>query len=75
MRALQSLALRFDGKRLAILDQTLLPGAEVWVDVTAPRAMIEAIQSLKVRGAPLLGVAAALCLACIAEAGASQAQL
>ncbi len=75
MRALQSLALRFDGKRLAILDQTLLPGAEVWVDVTAPRAMIEAIQSLKVRGAPLLGVAAALCLACIAESGASQAQL
>lgn len=75
MRALQSLALRFDGKRLSILDQTLLPGAEVWVDVTAPRAMIEAIHSLKVRGAPLLGVAAALCLACIAEAGASLAQL
>jgi methylthioribose-1-phosphate isomerase len=75
MRALQSLALRFDGKRLSILDQTLLPGAEVWVDVTDPRAMIEAIQKLKVRGAPLLGVAAALCLACIAEGGASQAQL
>ncbi len=75
MRALQSLALRFDGKRLSILDQTLLPGAEVWVDVTDPRAMIEAIQKLKVRGAPLLGVAAALCLACIAESGASHAQL
>ncbi len=75
MRALQSLALRFDGKRLSILDQTLLPGAEVWVDVTGPRAMIEAIQKLKVRGAPLLGVAAALCLACIAEGGASHAQL
>ena len=75
MRALNSLALRFDGKRLTILDQTLLPGAEVWVDVTEPRAMIEAIQKLKVRGAPLLGVAAALCLACIAQGGASHAQL
>ncbi len=75
MRALQSLALRFDGKRLSVLDQTLLPHAEIWVDVTEPRAMIEAIQKLKVRGAPLLGVAAALCLACIAETGASQAQL
>ena len=75
MRALQSLALRFDGKRLSILDQTLLPELEVWVDVTGPRAMIEAIQQLKVRGAPLLGVAAALCLACIAEGGASRAQL
>ena len=75
MRALNSLALRFDGKRLTILDQTLLPGAEVWVDVTEPRAMVEAIQKLKVRGAPLLGVAAALCLACIAETGASHTQL
>ncbi len=75
MRALQSLALRFDGKRLSILDQSMLPHAEVWVDVTEPRAMIEAIQKLKVRGAPLLGVAAAMCLACIAETGASHAQL
>ena len=24
-------ALRWDGRRLAILDQTLLPGAEVWL--------------------------------------------
>ena len=75
MRALRSIPLRFDGQRLAILDQTVLPHAEVWVDVTEPRAMVEAIQSLKVRGAPLLGVAAALCLACIAESGASDAQL
>ncbi len=75
MRALQSLALHFDGRRLSILDQTLIPQVEVWVDVTEPRAMVEAIQKLKVRGAPLLGVAAALCLACIAESGASKAQL
>lgn len=75
MISLRSLALRFDGQRLLILDQMLLPQVDVWLDVTEPRAMVEAIQALKVRGAPLLGVAAALCLACVAEGGASTAQL
>lgn len=48
--------------RIALLDQQALPDHAIWVDATAPEAMIAAIQALKVRGAPLIGVAAALCL-------------
>ncbi|MBF2054407.1 MAG: S-methyl-5-thioribose-1-phosphate isomerase [Candidatus Sericytochromatia bacterium] len=48
--------------RIDLLDQQALPDHEVWVDATAPETMISAIRALKVRGAPLIGVAAALCL-------------
>ncbi|HNW99784.1 MAG TPA: S-methyl-5-thioribose-1-phosphate isomerase [Candidatus Cloacimonadota bacterium] len=41
-----------------ILDQTLLPGEERWLEIHDYRNMIEAIKSLRVRGAPLLGLAA-----------------
>jgi methylthioribose-1-phosphate isomerase len=58
-----SLSLRFSEDRLELLDQTLLPFIEHWIDATDPAACIEAIQKLKVRGAPLLGVAAACSLA------------
>ena len=59
---LESLSLRCDGRRLFLLDQSLLPQEECWVDATDPAVMIEAIRSLRVRGAPAIGVAAALCL-------------
>ena len=59
---IQSLSLRFDGNSLEILDQTLLPHQEKWVFVKNPNEMIQQIQSLAVRGAPLIGVAAALSL-------------
>ena len=69
--ALQSLALRHDGQRLWILDQTLLPDQEVWLPGDDPQIMIQHIRRLAVRGAPLIGVAAALSLAAFAESGAS----
>lgn len=59
----ESLSLRLNNNQLSILDQQLLPDQEVWVDVKNPDHMVEIIQSLKVRGAPLIGVAAALSLA------------
>ncbi len=74
MRHLASLGLRSDGRRLSILDQTQLPDREVWLDATGPDAMIGHIQRLSVRGAPLIGVAAALALACLAEQGADAEQ-
>jgi methylthioribose-1-phosphate isomerase len=46
-----------------ILDQTLLPQTEKWLPMNSLEQMIEAIQSLRVRGAPLIGVAASLYLA------------
>jgi methylthioribose-1-phosphate isomerase len=56
-------ALRWDGRRLAILDQTRLPGAEVWLTLEGAADTAQAIRRLAVRGAPLIGVAAAYGLA------------
>ena len=56
-------ALRWDGSGLAILDQTLLPAREAWVTLTGARDTAEAIRRLAVRGAPLIGIAAAYGLA------------
>jgi methylthioribose-1-phosphate isomerase len=56
-------ALRWDGRGLAILDQTLLPGAEEWIALAGASDTAEAIRRLAVRGAPLIGVAAAYGLA------------
>lgn len=71
MKPLESLALRHDGHHLWILDQTRLPHAEVWVRGDDPFEMVSHIRRLAVRGAPLIGVAAVLALACFAESGAS----
>jgi methylthioribose-1-phosphate isomerase len=70
-----SLSLRYDGQTLSLLDQTRLPDEERWIDATSPAAMIEAIHTLRVRGAPLIGVAAALCLGLRARAGADVPEL
>ncbi len=42
-----------------ILDQTRLPEREVYLKLTDYREVVEAIKSLRVRGAPLIGIAAA----------------
>ena len=55
--------LRFADDALEILDQTLLPAQEVWLKLTHPEQVIEAIQMLRVRGAPAIGVAGAFALA------------
>ena len=46
-----------DGK-LTLLDQTKLPGQEVYIDIETKEDMWDAIYHLKVRGAPAIGVAA-----------------
>jgi methylthioribose-1-phosphate isomerase len=56
-------ALRFAGGRLELLDQTLLPHAEEWITPAGAEEVAEAIRRLAVRGAPLIGVAAAYGLA------------
>ncbi len=56
-------ALRWDGRRLAILDQTRLPGAEHWLTLEGAADTAQAIRRLAVRGAPLIGVAAGYGLA------------
>jgi methylthioribose-1-phosphate isomerase len=62
-----------DGERLFVLDQRRLPDEERWVDATDPAVMEECIRTLAVRGAPLIGVAAALCLGLLARGGCEPA--
>jgi methylthioribose-1-phosphate isomerase len=54
--------------KVRFLDQTLLPHEEVWVETDDYQVVAEAIRRLQVRGAPLIGVAAAYGLALAALA-------
>lgn len=51
--------LRYDGERLTIIDQTLLPHDERWIELADVEAVREAISMLRIRGAPAIGIAAA----------------
>jgi methylthioribose-1-phosphate isomerase len=48
------------GHGVRILDQTLLPGEERYLELDSVEAVAEAIRALRVRGAPLIGIAAAM---------------
>ncbi|MEK7668609.1 MAG: S-methyl-5-thioribose-1-phosphate isomerase [Gemmatimonadota bacterium] len=50
---------------LRILDQTLLPAEERWLEIATRDALVEAIRSLRVRGAPAIGIAAAMGLVAV----------
>src|SRR4051812_37062513 len=56
-------ALRWDGARLHVLDQTRLPAEEVVLTLAGAEDTRAAIRRLAVRGAPLIGIAAAYGLA------------
>ncbi len=56
-----------DAGGVRLLDQTRLPGEVTHVDIDTVEGMVEAIQSLRVRGAPLIGIAAAMGIAAAAE--------
>jgi methylthioribose-1-phosphate isomerase len=45
---------------LVLLDQTLLPAEERWLEIATVDALVEAIRALRVRGAPAIGIAAAM---------------
>jgi len=55
--------MRWQQGSLLLLDQTLLPDQEVWLDCRTPEQVADAICRLAVRGAPAIGVAAAYGLA------------
>lgn len=48
---------------VVMLDQRVLPGEEVYLTFTRPEEVIEAIADLVIRGAPAIGVAAAMGMA------------
>lgn len=49
-----------DGQGVRILDQTLLPSREEFVELRSLEAVCEAISVLRVRGAPAIGIAGAM---------------
>ena len=50
-------AIEWLGNRVKILDQTQLPGKEVYLELGNYRDIASAIKALKIRGAPAIGVA------------------
>jgi methylthioribose-1-phosphate isomerase len=62
-------------RAIRILDQTRLPGEEVYVELATIDEIDEAIRTLRVRGAPLIGVAAAMGLAAASAARATAGDL
>ncbi|MGI5887910.1 MAG: S-methyl-5-thioribose-1-phosphate isomerase [Oscillospiraceae bacterium] len=58
-----------DAGSITILDQTRLPGHVEYRTVSEPGDMWEAIKTLRVRGAPAIGVFAAYCMAVLSGRG------
>jgi methylthioribose-1-phosphate isomerase len=61
--------LYWDSGRLKLLDQRLLPGREVWLDIETAEAAAEAIRSMAVRGAPAIGATAGFGIALAFRSG------
>jgi len=61
--------IRFDkaAEALYIIDQSLLPNEEKEIRLQTAEEMVEAIQKLRVRGAPAIGIFAAYCLYLLAR--------
>lgn len=55
--------IKFDGERLFILDQTLLPNEERYIEMKSIEDCYNAIKLLQVRGAPAIGIFAGYSLA------------
>lgn len=56
-------SIKFENDNLIFLDQTKLPLEEVYVTTDSYERIAEAIEKLEIRGAPLIGIAAAYALA------------
>jgi len=75
MKDLTSTALRYQHGELLVLDQRKLPGEEHWHVCQNVNDLVALIQGLAIRGAPLLGIAAALWIGHIASRGDSRTEL
>ncbi|MDQ3138111.1 MAG: S-methyl-5-thioribose-1-phosphate isomerase [Gemmatimonadota bacterium] len=62
------------GHAVRILDQTLLPDEERYLELETVDAVAEAIRTLRVRGAPLIGIAAAMGVTLAIRQGAPSLQ-
>ena len=55
----EAVSLSADGRRVVLLDQSALPGRERWLEAGTLEELVDAIRTLKVRGAPTIGICAA----------------
>ena len=55
------------GTSVIILDQSLLPGEEQYIELKTLEEMVEAIKKLQVRGAPAIGIFAGYALAALSK--------
>lgn len=58
-RLIGTVAMRWHGTSLELLDQRLLPEQEIWLRLDTAEAVAEAIRDMVVRGAPAIGISAA----------------
>lgn len=72
MNDLLALSIRLQDSKLFLLDQTLLPHKQEWLECCEIPQMVAMIQKLQIRGAPAIGLAACLLLALRVEAGRSE---
>ncbi|HKI78858.1 MAG TPA: S-methyl-5-thioribose-1-phosphate isomerase [Ignavibacteriaceae bacterium] len=56
-------SIKFEDGKLIFLDQTKLPLKEIYIETDSYERVAEAIEKLEVRGAPLIGIAAAYAVA------------
>jgi methylthioribose-1-phosphate isomerase len=65
---------KWDGDAVLMIDQRLLPGEQVFLRCRDHREVAEAIRGMAIRGAPAIGVAAALGLALGARSSAAEGE-
>lgn len=65
--------LRWDGRRLHLLDQRALPAEERWLELDRAGDVATAIRDMAVRGAPAIGIAAAWGVVLAAREGGAAA--
>ena len=62
MDTITNINLSSDGTAVIILDQSLLPSETKYITLREPRELCDAIETLKIRGAPAIGIFAAFAL-------------
>ena len=59
--------IKYENNKVLILDQTLLPNEEKYIEMRTKEDFYDAIKKLRVRGAPAIGIAAAYAMAVVDE--------
>ena len=75
MQTLTTTSLQVRDNQLWILDQQALPQQKIWCPTPDVATLVGHIKTLRVRGAPLIGLSASLLLALLAEQGMPRAGL